>query len=128
MRELRPFAGLEVRPSPWHRERQDVGEQDRRVERETIERLQRHFGRVVGILREAEETAGAARRVVFGQIAAGLAHQPDRRVVGRLAQKRTQEGVVEQGMGHGRSDDARANRHFTGARPRGRHADAMAAI
>ncbi|MDR8804351.1 hypothetical protein FEP89_05107 [Burkholderia multivorans] len=108
MRELRPFADLEVEAEAHGvGNRQDVGEQDRGVERKALERLQRHFGREIGILREAEEAAGPrARRVVFRQIAARLAHEPDRRVVGRLAQKRTQEGVVEQGMGHGVSDGA----------------------
>ena len=46
-----------------------------------LERLQRHLGREVGVRRQAHEAAGAgARRAVLGQVAAGLAHQPDRRV------------------------------------------------
>ncbi len=54
---------------------QDVREQDGGVERETFERLKRDFRRVIGIGREAEETAGARTRgVVLGQVAARLAH------------------------------------------------------
>ena len=100
--EARAFALDEVQAEA-HRvgHGQDVGEQDGGVERKALERLQRHFGGVVGVRREAHEAAGAgARGVVLGQVAAGLAHQPDRRVVGGLAQERAQEGVVEKGMGH----------------------------
>jgi hypothetical protein len=104
MRELRSLAHLEVETETHCvGNRQDVGEQDRRVERKAVERLQRDFGRIVRVLREAKEAAcTAARGVVLGQIAARLAHQPDRRVLGRLAQQRAQEGVVQKSVSHGR--------------------------
>ncbi|ABA47710.1 hypothetical protein BURPS1710b_0171 [Burkholderia pseudomallei 1710b] len=114
MRELRPLARGEIEAQP-HRvgNRQDVGEQDRGVERKALERLQRHFGRVIGLLREPEEAARArARCVVLGQVAARLAHQPDRRVVGRLAQQRAQEGVVEESLGHDECDEAKRKGAF----------------
>ena len=48
-----------------------------------------------GVLRERHEAAGLrARRVVLGQVAPGLAHQPDRRVRRGLAPQRAQERVV----------------------------------
>jgi C4-dicarboxylate-specific signal transduction histidine kinase len=52
------------------------------------------------VLAQLQEAAGAAPRlVVLGQVAAGLAHQPDRGVIHGLAQQCAQEGVV---LGAGR--------------------------
>ncbi len=80
--EARAFAVGEVEAEA-HRvgHRQDVGEQDRRVEREARERLQRDFARELRVSSQSvEKTAGTgARRAVLGQVAAGLAHHPDRR-------------------------------------------------
>ena len=76
---------------------QDVGEKDCRVERKALERLQRHFGgerRGLGERKEASRPA--PRLVVLGEIAAGLAHQPHRGVLGGLARERAQERVVLQ--------------------------------
>ena len=74
---------------------EDVAEQDRRVQRVALQRLQRDLGGELRVRRQAHEAAGAlARGLVLGQVAAGLAHQPDRRVLGRLAQAGAQEGVV----------------------------------
>ena len=100
--EARPFALGEVQPQAHgvgHGE--DVGEQDRRIEREALERLQRHLARQLGRLAQGEEAPGArARGVVLGQVAPGLAHQPDRRVRGGLAPQRAQESVVGEGRVH----------------------------
>ena len=77
---------------------QDVAEQDGRVQRVTLQRLQGDFGGVVDLGCQAHETAGlGARGAVFGQVAAGLAHQPDGRVVGGLAQAGAQKAVVLKG-------------------------------
>ncbi|MNT14182.1 hypothetical protein D3C72_1491760 [compost metagenome] len=82
---------------------QDVGEQDGGVERKTLQRLQSDFGCIVHIRGQAHEAARLGTRgLVFGQIAAGLAHQPQRRVVGGLAAAGAQKGVVVQG-GKGRA-------------------------
>ncbi len=76
---------------------QDVGEKNRRVECKTLERLQRHLGGQIGARAKRQEASGApARRVVLGKVAAGLAHQPDRRVVGRLAPERAEQRIVLQ--------------------------------
>src|SRR5450830_1733319 len=50
---------------------------------------------VIAILCQAQGGAGPlARGAVFGQIAARLADQPDRGVLGRLAQQGAQESVI----------------------------------
>ncbi len=110
--EFRDVRGAAQRPfEPWAfafdeseaeahriRDRQDVGKQDRRVERKSREWLQGDLAREFGSLREREEAAGAcARGAVFGQVATRLAHDPDRRHVDRLAPQRAQESV----FGHG---------------------------
>ncbi len=77
---------------------QDVAEQNGGVEREAVERLQGHLGGVVHVGGQAHEAAGArARGLVFGQVAARLAHQPQGGVVGGLAPAGAQEGVIGQG-------------------------------
>jgi hypothetical protein len=100
--EFRAFAGHELEAETHGvGHGQDVGEQDRSVERITLERLQRDFRCERRALRQTEETARATTRgVVFRQVAASLPHQPDRRVVGGLAQQRAQKSVVQECMGH----------------------------
>ena len=81
--------GIELRTLAHHkphrlaermRNHQDVGEQDRRVEPEAPDRLQRHLGGELRRETQIEETAGLlAHRPILRQIAAGLPHQPDRR-------------------------------------------------
>ena len=79
--EARPFAGLECHVAAERmRHHQDVGEQDRGIEAEAADRLQRDLGGELRREAEIEEPAGAlAQRAIFGQIAPGLAHEPDRR-------------------------------------------------
>ncbi|OIQ72645.1 hypothetical protein GALL_457280 [mine drainage metagenome] len=99
--ELGAFALGEIQPKP-HRVRhgEDVGEQDGGVQRESRQRLQRHFGGEIRVLAQIEKAAGAlARGIVFRQVAAGLAHHPYRRVLSGLTQQRPQESVVLE-MGH----------------------------
>ncbi len=80
---------------------EDVGEQDGRVQLEPLQRLQRHFAGEFRILRQRHEAAGAgAGGAVFGQVAAGLAHDPDRRGVGGLTAQGAQEAVVLQNFSH----------------------------
>ncbi len=77
---------------------EDVGEEDGRVERVALQRLQGDFGGVVDVGGQAHEAAGlGARGAVLGQVAAGLPHQPHGGVVGGLAQAGAQETVVLQG-------------------------------
>ena len=114
--ELRPLAFDKIQ-AQTHRigHRQDVGKQDRRIQRVTVERLQRDFGGVIRILGQTEEGTGAlARRAVFRQITTGLAHQPQRRVIGRLAQQGAQESIVlERGeLWHGRQSEAEVSCYY----------------
>ncbi len=95
--ELRTLAIGEVQAKA-HRVRhgQDVGKQDRGIQRKTAQRLQRHFTGQFRVLGQGQEAAGLrARRPVFRQVAAGLAHQPDRRAVDGFAAQGTQEATIE---------------------------------
>ena len=96
--ETRTFAFGEREPEPHGvGDGEDVRENNRRVERKALERLQRHFRSERGRLRQREKASGArARGVVLRQVAPGLAHQPDRRVLGRLAGERAQQRIVLQ--------------------------------
>ena len=77
------------------RHRQDVRKQNGRVQRVTLQRLQRHFGGVVGVGGQPHETTRLGPRgAVLGQIAPGLAHQPDRGVGSGLAPAGAQKGIV----------------------------------
>ncbi len=97
-RETRAFALGKMQAQPHCiGNGQDVREQDRRVKRKAVERLQRHFGRERRRLRQCEEASRLrARCVVLGQVASRLPHQPDRRVRRGLASQSAQEGVVTQ--------------------------------
>ena len=75
----RPLALGELEP---HAERlddqQDIGEEDRRVDAEPLDRLQRDLGRRLRRLGELEERVTRAQRAVLRQVASGLAHEPHR--------------------------------------------------
>ena len=101
-RDLRAFARLETE-ADVHRVRhgQDVREQDRRVEAVAVERLQRDLAGELRVHAQLEEAAGlGARRAVLGQVAARLAHHPQRRARRRLAQQGAQQQVVLQRRAH----------------------------
>ena len=96
--ELGAFAGLEVEPEPHGiRNGQDVGEQDRRIQRIALERLQRHLAGQIGVAAQIHETAGLGSGLtILGKVAASLAHHPDRRAIHRLASQRPQQAIVVQ--------------------------------
>src|SRR5439155_17358586 len=72
------------------------GEQDRRVQRIARERLQRHLGGERGRLAQREKASRLrSRAAVFGEITARLAHEPDRRIRGRLPQQRADQRSEE---------------------------------
>ena len=60
---------------------EDVGENNRGVESEAPQRLQRHFGGERGRSHHLEEGALGLEGAVFGKVTAGLAHHPDGRSV-----------------------------------------------
>ena len=74
------------------RDDQDVGEQDRGVEAEAADRLQRHLLGEPRSVAEVEERARLfAGLPVFRQIAARLAHDPDRQRPDRLRRSSTRK-------------------------------------
>ena len=78
---------------------EDVGKQDRGIEIKACQGLQGDFAGQLRRFGQRQETAGTlARGAVFGQVATGLAHDPDRRGVHGLAPQRAQEAV----FGHNR--------------------------
>src|SRR5436190_11680085 len=79
--EPRAFAGLEAYGAA---ERigndEDVGKDDRGIEVETADRLQRHFGGIFRRKAQIEEAARlGAQLAILRQVPAGLPHHPDRR-------------------------------------------------
>ena len=78
---------------------QDIGEDDGGVEVEAADRLQRYFGGEVRREAQVEKAAGlGADFTVFRQIAAGLAHHPDRRDGLPAAGKHLKERFDGQGL------------------------------
>ncbi len=75
-------------------EDENVGEQDRRVEAEAADRLQRRLDRERGVIAKIEKRRGLGPKLaIFRQVAPGLAHEPDRRRFLPLARKRGEEGL-----------------------------------
>ena len=109
---LRPFAGHETDIAPQGvRNDEDIREQDSRVEPEAPYGLQRDFRRQFRIVAEIEERAGlGARRAILGQIAPGLAHQPDRRRVERFSVDGPQQSASWHDGFHSSSIDRRTRR------------------
>ena len=102
--EPRAFADLEAdRAAERVGQHENVGEDDRGVEAETADRLQRHFGGQFRCEAQIEKAAGLGAHVaVFRQIAAGLAHHPDRRhrlpAAGEHLDKRFDVGMAGQSL------------------------------
>ena len=59
-------------------DQQDVGEEDRRVDAEALDGLERDLGGRLGVVAELEEAVALAQRAVLGHVAPGLTHEPDR--------------------------------------------------
>src|SRR3954451_303693 len=75
----RAYAGLDVQVDPGHHQRKDdVGEQDGRIDTVPADRLQGDLGDQVGVLAGGEHPGAGPQRPVLGQGPAGLAHEPDR--------------------------------------------------
>src|SRR5258708_40352502 len=76
---------------------QNVGKNDRSIEPESADGLQRHLSRLVGRIGEFQERLrGGTELAVLRQVTPGLAHQPDRRHRKPLPAQRLQEFPVAQ--------------------------------
>jgi hypothetical protein len=93
-REPRSFAGLEPQIlADRMRDDEDVGKQDRAVESEAGDRLQRHLGRRRAVMDELQEAALVGPEcTIFGEIASRLAHQPNRRGIATLPVQHREQG------------------------------------
>ena len=80
---------------------QQIGKQDRRVDLDAADRLQRDFGGEIGRAADVEQRIALAQRAVLAHVAAGLAHEPDRRGVDRLPPAGFEESAARRrSVGH----------------------------
>ena len=84
------LADLEREAQALERQR-DVGEQDRRVDPQPLDRLERHLGAEIGDAGDLQEAVPLPHRAVLGERAARLAHEPHRRPVDGLGPAGLQE-------------------------------------
>src|SRR5256885_13420658 len=73
-------------------DQEDVGEEDRRVDAEAVDGLQRDFGRRLRVPGKLEESVPLAHRPILRQIAAGLPHEPD----GSVRRRRPARGAQQE--------------------------------
>jgi hypothetical protein len=94
--EPRPFALDEAHALAERvRHQQNVGKQDRCVEAEASDRLQRRLGGKLRRVAELQEVAGLrAQCSIFRQVASGLPHQPDGRRRQRLSGEDAQQPAL----------------------------------
>ena len=90
-----PFDEIEFEP---HRRegQQQIGEQDRGVDVDGIDRLQRDGDSQLRLRDDLEQGVTLPQRSVLGHVAAGLAHEPHRRAVDRLAAAGAQKAIVHE--------------------------------
>ena len=96
----------ELRPSPRgkgqvkpHRleDQQQVGEDDRRIHAQPLDRRQHDLGAEVGPFAQLQKAHAAAHGAILGQVTARLPHQPNRRPRNRLAPGRFHHRAVVPG-------------------------------
>src|SRR2546427_11937309 len=75
-------------------DQENVGEQDRRVHAQTVDGLERDLRRRLRVPTKLQEAEPLPHRAVLGEVAAGLAHEPDGRVRHRLAARGAQERSI----------------------------------
>ena len=95
MRDARPLAGLERQTEAQRLERQqDVGEEDRGINAQPRDGLQRHLSGKLGVVAQLEDGVLLPQGAVLGHVAARLPHEPDGRYVGPFPAARLQETAV----------------------------------
>jgi len=92
--DLRALTPAELEPDPERLDDQEnIGEEDRRVDAETLDGLERDRRRRLRVPAELEEPEPFPHRTVLGQVAARLTHEPHggvrRRLTARGAQERS---------------------------------------
>ncbi len=98
VRQYRPMSLVELECRSHRLDRdEDVREEDGRVHAEEVHRLQGHLDAEFRSLAQFEKGHAAAHLLVFREIAAGLAHHPDRGVLGLFAAAGLEEGIVHGG-------------------------------
>ncbi len=100
--DRRAFAADEIEPDAHRFERQQqIGEEDRRVDVDAPNRLQRDFGGEIGRPTELEQRIPFAQRPVLAHVPAGLAHEPDgSRVDGLETAGAKKSGIRSRSVGH----------------------------
>src|SRR5439155_1493284 len=107
----RPFTRGERQAQSQRLERQqDVGEQDGGVDGEAADRLKRDLGGEVRRVAQLEQRVLLAQGAVLGEVAARLAHEPNRGGVDRLAPARPQEAGKLSGQPSARAPPQRRGR------------------
>ena len=94
---------------------ENVAEQNRRVETEPPDRLERDFGGEFGRLHQFEKGMFLPERAIFRQRAPGLAHEPDGRTIHGLARTGVEETPAagqRSGGGPGRFGGSSGCLHF----------------
>jgi len=81
---------------------QQIAEDDRRIDPEAVDRREHHFGRQPRVFAEFEKPDLLADGPVFGQVAAGLPHQPDGRPLHGLQAAGPHHGRLPAALGHRR--------------------------
>ena len=88
----RPVALYEVEVEPHADERrQNVREDDRRIDAECVDRHERHLRGELGRPNHLEHRVPLAQRAVLGHVPTGLAQQPDGRSISRKPVARAEE-------------------------------------
>jgi hypothetical protein len=112
----RPLARGELEFEP-HRfeQRQEVAEDDRRIDPEPLDRGNHHFGGEPRRLAEFEKPDLRPDLPVFRQIPAGLPHQPDGRPLDRLAAAGFEQERLLAGIGRGSGGGERHRAEYRGS-------------
>ena len=96
----RALALDEIKRDPHRLERQqEIGEEDRGIDVETVDRLEGHLGGQLGLAADLEQRVLGPDRAVLGHIPPSLPHEPDRGGVDRLPPAGTKKAVVHDGNG-----------------------------
>ena len=93
---MRPLSLGETQPQPQRLERQqDVGEDDRRIDAQAMDGLQRDLGGELGIVTQIEDGMALPELAVLRHVPTRLPHEPDWCDVGALPTARFKKPQAE---------------------------------